>query len=115
MSTVSATAAYRNARIRLLTMKSGNTYGPTAISSSAPAPNISTERRSERRRVSGDAPTAAAGTLLTRESLRTEPQDQRGQHHDRETSENRVAVCADEHLCAAEHHARHREAYERHA
>src|SRR6476660_8103920 len=96
-------------------MKSGSTYGPTAISTSAPAPNISTERRSERRRVSADAAAAATGTLLTREPLWAEAQDQRGEYHDRQTAENGVAIGADQHLRAAEHRTRDREAHERHA
>src|SRR5690348_96532 len=103
MSTVSATAAYRNARIRLLTMKSGSTYGPTAISSDAPTPNSATERRSERRAGTVGAATVLARTLLTCESLWPEAQNQGREHHDSEAAENRVAIGADQHLCTAEH------------
>src|SRR3954467_4450904 len=98
-------------------MKSGRTYGPTAINSNAAAPKVSTRRVSERRRTRRAAAgaVAAAGRLLTCEPLRPEAEDQRSEDDDCETAENRIAVRADQHLRTAEHHAGARETDERHA
>src|SRR5262249_13154218 len=111
-STVSATVAYRKARIRLLTMYDGSMYGPTATRINAIAPTMASVRRFAR---TCGARVSAATASATAESLRPHAHHHVRQHDDGHAAEERVATGADENMCGAENEAGYREAHQRHA